>query len=53
MRRDFRADLARCAGAIVDDELLRQVVKTGTEKALASAEKTIKEVREAIGFRKF
>ena len=36
-----------------DKEYLRKVAKTGAEKARESAAKTIKEVREIIGFRKF
>ncbi len=36
-----------------DQELLRQVAKQGAIKARESASKTIKEVREIIGFRKF
>ncbi len=36
-----------------DDEYLSKVVKTGTEKAKESASKTIKEVREIIGFKNF
>jgi len=36
-----------------DEEYLRKVVKLGTEKAKESASKTIKEVREIIGFKKF
>lgn len=36
-----------------NDEYLRKVVKMGTEKARESASKTIKEVREIIGFRSF
>ncbi len=36
-----------------DNEYLRKVAKTGAEKARESATKTIKEVREIIGFRKF
>lgn len=36
-----------------NDEYLRQVIKNGSEKARESAVKTIKEVREIIGFRKF
>ncbi len=40
--------------AIVADEVyLRQVAKHGAMKARESAERTIKEVREIIGFRKF
>lgn len=36
-----------------NDDYLRKVVKMGAEKARESASKTIKEVREIIGFRKF
>ncbi len=36
-----------------DNEYLRKVAKQGAEKAIESASKTIKEVREIIGFRKF
>ncbi len=36
-----------------DEDYLRKVVKMGEEKARASAAKTLKEVREIIGFRKF
>lgn len=36
-----------------DDALLSKVVKTGKEKAAASAEKTLIECREAIGFLSF
>jgi tryptophanyl-tRNA synthetase len=36
-----------------DEEYLRKVVKLGQEKARESAGKTIKEVREIIGFKKF
>ena len=36
-----------------DTEYLRKVAKQGAEKAVESASKTIKEVREIIGFRKF
>ncbi|NCA86571.1 MAG: tryptophan--tRNA ligase [Clostridia bacterium] len=36
-----------------DEKYLSQVVKTGAEKAHESAGKTISEVREIIGFRKF
>ena len=36
-----------------DDEYLRKVVKQGQEKARESASKTIKEVREIIGFKPF
>lgn len=36
-----------------NDEYLRKVVKIGTEKARTSASKTIKEVREIIGFKSF
>ena len=36
-----------------NNEYLRKVAKQGAEKAIESASKTIKEVREIIGFRKF
>lgn len=36
-----------------DDKYLHKVAKMGAEKARKSAEKTIKELREIIGFRKF
>ena len=36
-----------------DEDYLRKVVKIGTEKARESASKTIREVREIIGFKKF
>lgn len=36
-----------------DDEYLRKVVKMGRDKAHESASKTIKEVREIIGFKSF
>lgn len=36
-----------------NNEYLKKVVKMGAEKAQASAQKTIKDVREIIGFRKF
>jgi tryptophanyl-tRNA synthetase len=36
-----------------DNDYLRKVVVQGAEKARASASKTIKEVREIIGFRRF
>ncbi|MCF6366616.1 MAG: tryptophan--tRNA ligase [Bacteroidales bacterium] len=36
-----------------DSEYLRKVAKQGAEKAIESASKTVKEVREIIGFRKF
>lgn len=36
-----------------NSEYLRKVVKTGTDKARMSAAKTLKEVREIIGFREF
>lgn len=36
-----------------DNEYLRKVAEQGAEKAVESASKTIKEVREIIGFRKF
>ncbi len=38
---------------INDDAKLSKIAKTGAEKAAESANKTIKEVREIIGFRKF
>jgi len=36
-----------------DSEFLRKVAKLGAEKAIESASKTLKEVREIIGFRMF
>jgi tryptophanyl-tRNA synthetase len=36
-----------------DDAYLGKVAKMGAEKARESAVKTVKEVRELIGFRKF
>ncbi len=36
-----------------DDKYLKEVVTTGAEKARESASKTLKEVREIIGFKKF
>ncbi len=36
-----------------DNDYLRKVVKAGAEKARESASKTIKEVREIIGFKEF
>ncbi|MGM0649060.1 MAG: tryptophan--tRNA ligase [Bacteroidota bacterium] len=36
-----------------DDDYLKNVVKKGTEKARESAHKTLKEVRQIIGFRPF
>ena len=36
-----------------DDDFLRKVMKMGAEKARASASKTVKEVREIIGFKPF
>ncbi len=36
-----------------DDAYLHKVVKMGAEKARESASKTLKEVRKAVGFRKF
>ncbi len=36
-----------------NEEFLRKVAQTGAEKAAISANKTIREVREIIGFRKF
>jgi tryptophanyl-tRNA synthetase len=43
----------RIADINANEEYLRKVVKIGSEKARESASKTIKEVREIIGFRKF
>lgn len=62
---DFKKDLAedlitfltpvrtRIAEMNGDDDLLRKVAKTGKEKAAESAEKTLRECREIIGFRGF
>ena len=36
-----------------DEAYIQKALKTGAEKATASAEKTLREVREIIGFRKF
>ncbi|MFA6367103.1 MAG: tryptophan--tRNA ligase, partial [Bacteroidales bacterium] len=36
-----------------DDQYLRKVVSQGAEKARASGDKTIREVREIIGFKSF
>jgi tryptophanyl-tRNA synthetase len=36
-----------------DDALLSKVAKIGAEKALESTSKTMKEVREAVGFKSF
>jgi tryptophanyl-tRNA synthetase len=36
-----------------NDEYLRKVVRLGAEKARASAQKTVREVREIIGFKSF
>ena len=36
-----------------NNDYLRKVIEMGAEKARISASKTIKEVREIIGFRKF
>lgn len=43
----------RIADINANDEYLRKVVKMGSDKARESASKTIKDVREIIGFRKF
>ncbi len=43
----------RINSVINDDVLLSKVAKTGAEKAGASADRTIKDVREIIGFKKF
>jgi len=40
-------------GYLADNEYLRKVAKLGAEKARESASKTIKEVREIIGFKPF
>ena len=37
----------------LDNDYLRKVIDNGTDKARASASKTLKEVREIIGFKKF
>jgi len=51
---DFTDPLREKIKAIyADDDYLRKVVKQGQEKARASASKTIKEVREIIGFKPF
>ncbi len=36
-----------------DDEYLRKVVKMGAEKARESASKTVRDVREIIGYKPF
>jgi tryptophanyl-tRNA synthetase len=38
---------------LANNEYLRKVVKIGTEKARSSASKTVREVREIIGFKSF
>lgn len=38
---------------VADDDYLHKVVTMGAEKARASASKTLKEVRKAVGFRNF
>ncbi len=43
----------RIAQLNADNDYLRKVIKLGAEKAHESASKTIKEVREIIGFRNF
>ena len=43
----------RIAQLNADNDYLQKVVKLGAEKAHESASKTIKEVREIIGFRNF
>ena len=62
---DFKKDLAedmvtfltpvreKIADIQSNNELLKKVAKTGKEKAAESADKTIAECREAIGFRGF
>jgi tryptophanyl-tRNA synthetase len=50
----FTAPLREKINALLDDsDYLRKVVKMGTEKARESASKTIREVREIIGYRSF
>jgi tryptophanyl-tRNA synthetase len=50
----FNAPIREKILAIYDDTAyLKKVVAMGTEKAKASASKTIKEVREIIGFKRF
>ncbi|MGC9345145.1 MAG: tryptophan--tRNA ligase, partial [Bacteroidales bacterium] len=50
----FTTPLKEKIDAIVkDDAYLSKVVKMGEEKARASASKTVKDVREIIGFKKF
>lgn len=50
----FVAPIREKINAIKEDEAyLGKVARTGAEKAIASAEKTLKEVREIIGFRRF
>lgn len=43
----------RIADIFQNEKLLSQVAKTGAEKARESAEKTLRDVREIIGIRKF
>lgn len=62
---DFKKDLAedlvqfltpireKIAAISADEALLRKVVQLGKEKAMASADATLQECREAIGFRPF
>ena len=49
-RRD-RPIRERIAQVVADEAFLSKVAATGREKARASAAKTIKEVREIIGFK--
>lgn len=46
----FREKILELLG---NEEYLRKVVRTGKEKAHASASRTVKEVREIIGFKEF
>jgi tryptophanyl-tRNA synthetase len=43
----------RIEAILSDNEYLKKVAKQGAEKARESASKTVKEVREIIGFRPF
>jgi tryptophanyl-tRNA synthetase len=44
---------SRIADILSDNKYLAKVVSAGAEKARASASKTVKEVREIIGYRPF
>lgn len=61
MKKQLAEDIAaftspfreRIEAILADSDYLRKVAKQGADKARESATKTIKEVREIIGFRKF